>query len=111
MSNRESGKSKDSKNQSIQNNLESQDYFLQQALRHFKSFNADRYLSRDDLLMCQMYANVQDELVAYKLLTKHFEKAVTVFQNKISVKKSEYQIHLISKLKKEQKAHALADKI
>lgn len=58
-----------------------------------------------------MYAHVQDELVTYKLLTKHFVKEVSVRNNKVNVKKSEYQIYQISKLKKEQKAHALADKI
>ena len=58
-----------------------------------------------------MYAHVQDELVAYKLLTKHFVKTVSVQNNTISIKKSQYQTYQISKLQKEQKAHALADKI
>ena len=58
-----------------------------------------------------MYAHVQDELVAYKLLTKHFVKTVSVQNNTISIKKSQYQTYQISKLQKEQKAHALAEKI
>ena len=45
-------------NLKIQANLQTQDYFLQQSLRHFKKFNADKNLKKQTLIMVTMYSHV-----------------------------------------------------
>ena len=59
-------------------------------MRHFKKFNADRYLRRQNMLIIMMYAYVQAELNNLGVLKKHFMKEVKIKNKKLSLKKSQY---------------------
>jgi hypothetical protein len=43
--------------------------------------------------MVTMYSHVQKELVAYKLLSQHFNKEVKIREGKVILEKSKYQQH------------------
>lgn len=65
-----------SKNVSIFAKLQTQDFFLQQALKHFKEFKVehlDDFESQLGRLFLMMFLHVQDELVFYRILKQDGE--------------------------------------
>ena len=62
---------------------------IAQSMRHFKKFNADKYLRRQNTLVVMMYSFVQAELNNLGVLKKHFVKEVTIKKRgRLSLKKS-----------------------
>lgn len=50
------------------------------------------------MLIVQIYMHVQKELIAYKILSQHFGKDVSIKDGKVLVALSKYQQHQIDKM-------------
>ena len=61
---------------------------IAQSMRHFKKFNADKYLRRQNMLIVMMYSFVQAELNSLGVLKQHFVKEVKMKKKRLSLKKS-----------------------
>jgi len=85
-------------NQDVSTHLQNQESLLQKSLKYFTRFNADRFFTSkcQNLTIAMMYAHVQSQLDAYKVLKKQFVKQIEVTKEgaedyRISIARSKYQ--------------------